>query len=195
MENIFGKPQVETTSGLIHNRTLRLTLEALLLMGLGALAVLLHARLRSPISVPGHHGIEFMALLMLGRLSSNLRFASTFSSFGIGLLLLFPVFGFNDPMMGFNMMLPGFLLDFCYHFGGKFSRKAWFVMLIAGFSYMLIPLSRLIINAFTGYPYGAFLKYGPIIPVVSHFTFGLMGGLLGTGVSNILKKLFSKLLQ
>jgi len=67
-----------------------------------------------------------MALLMLGRLSSNLRFASTLSSFGIGLLLLFPVFGFNDPMMGFNMMLPGFLLDFSYHFGGQFNRKAWF---------------------------------------------------------------------
>jgi len=163
-------------------------------MGLGALAVLLHARLRSPISVPGHHGIEFMALIMLGRLSSNLRFASTLSSLGIGLLLLFPVFGFNDPMMGLNMMLPGFLLDFSYHFGGQFSRKAWFLMLIAGFSYMLIPVSRLIISAFTGYQYGAFLKFGPIIPMVSHFVFGLTGGMLGTGVSKIFTKIIKKFL-
>jgi hypothetical protein len=116
------------------------------------------------------------------------------SSFGIGLLLLFPVFGFNDPMMGFNMMLPGFLLDFSYHLRGQFNRKAWFLMLIAGFSYMLIPVSRLIFSAFTGYQYGAFLKFGPIIPVASHFVFGLTGGLLGTGVSKIFSKIISKFL-
>jgi hypothetical protein len=195
MDNIFGKSQIETTSGLIHSRTLRLTLEALLLMGLGALAVLMHARLRSPISVPGHHGIEFMALLLLGRLSSNLKFASTISSFGIGLLLLFPVLGFRDPLMGFNCMLPGFLLDICYLAGGNLSKKIWFVVLIAGLSYMMIPISRLIITAFTGYQYGSFLKYGPIVPVLSHFAFGLSGGLFGTGISKLLNKLFSKFLQ
>ena len=195
MDNIFGKSQIETTSGLVINKTLRIVLEVLLLIGLGAVAILLHARFRSPISVPGHHGIEFMALLLVGRLSSNLKFASTISSFGIGLLLLFPVFGFRDPLMGFNYMLPGFLLDICYLTGGNLSKKIWFILLIAGLSYMMIPISRLVITTFTGYQYGSFLKYGPIVPVLSHFAFGLSGGVLGTGVSKLLNKLFSKFLQ
>lgn len=195
MDNIFGRSQEKTLSGLIHNPTLRLILEAVFLMGLGALAVLMHARFRSPVSVPGHHGIEFMALLLLGRGSSHLKFASTLSSFGIGLLLLFPVFGFHDPLMGFNYMLPGFMLDLTYNFSGKLNRNAWFLAIVAGLSYMLIPVSRLIINTFTGFQYGAFLKFGPIIPVLSHFVFGVTGGLLGTGLSRIFTKLFSKFLR
>lgn len=193
MDNIFGRSQTRTTSGLIHNKTLRTALEVIFLLAVGFFAILLHARFRSPIQVPGHHGIEFMALLLLGRISSRMKFASSISSFGIGFLLLFPVFGFNDPLMGFNYMLPGFLLDFACNFSGNLSRKTWFLASIAGLAYMLIPVSRLIITAFTGYQYGAFLKYGLIVPVISHLVFGMTGGLLGTGASKILSKITSKL--
>lgn len=192
MENIFGKSQIKTISGLTHSRSLGMLLEVLFLLGIGAVAILLHARFRSPINIPGHHGIEFMALLLLGRVSSNLRFASSISSLGIGLFLLFPVFGFSDPMMGFNYMLPGMFLDISYQLGGKMNTKIWFLAIIAGFSYMMIPISRLLISTFSGYQYLAFIKHGFLVPFATHLLFGLSGGLLGTGVSRIFKKLISK---
>jgi hypothetical protein len=163
------------------------------LLGIGAVAILLHARLRTPLNIPGHHGIEFMGLLLLGRMSSNLRFASTISSLGIGLLLMFPVFGFGDPMMGFNYMLPGLFLDVFYHLGGQRSKKVWFLAIVAGISYITIPFSRLLISSSTGYLYGAFLKHGFVAPFIGYLLFGLSGGLLGTGASKIFNKLTSKI--
>lgn len=193
MEKTTGDTQVKTLSGLTLNRSLARMLEVLLLVGLGALAILLHARFRSPLNIPGHHGIEFMALLILGRLNSRIPYASTISSMGIGLLLLFPVFGFKDPMMGFNYMLPGILLDFYYNLGDRFRKNLLFLALIAGFSYMAIPLSRLIINIGTGYQYGSFIKHGVATPFITFAFFGLMGGLLGTGVSKMLQKFLNKI--
>jgi len=193
MEKLSGKLQIRTISGLTHSRSLGVLLEVLFLAGIGVVAILLHARFRSPINIPGHHGLEFMALMIMGRLSSKMKFASTISSLSIGLLLLFPVFGFKDPMMGFNFMLPGILLDVYYQLGGKLKSKALFLVLIAGLAYTTVPLSRLIITLTTGYPYGAFLKHGYIVPFLSWFIFGLSGGLMGTGITNIFTKFLSKL--
>jgi len=193
MENIFGNPQVKTISGLTHNRSLGLLLEVLFLLGIGVIAILLHARLRTPLNIPGHHGIEFMGLLLLGRMSSNLRFASTISSLAIGLLMLFPVFGFSDPMMGFNYMLPGLFLDVYYQLGGQMSKKIWFLAIVSGLSYLTIPFSRLLISTSTGYLYGAFIKHGLVAPFIGFLFFGLCGGLLGTGVTRVFNNLISKI--
>ena len=192
MEKQTGKLQVKTISVPTHSTSLARALEIMFLLGIGAIAILLHARFKNPLSIPGHHGLEFMGLLMIGRMSSTLSYASSISSLGIGMLLLFPVFGFNDPLMGFNFMLPGFLLDIYYQLGGKLKKYAFFLAVIAGFSYMTIPFSRLIISTVTGYQYGAFIKHGFITPFISWFAFGLAGGLLGAGINNIFTKFLSK---
>ena len=113
------------------------------------IAIMLHVRFRTPFNIPGHHGIEFMAILMLARMRSSLRFATSISSLGIGLLLLFPIFGFSDPMAGFNYMLPGILLDILYiTFPGE--RKNFiFIGIIAGIAYVSIPFSRVMIHLST----------------------------------------------
>jgi hypothetical protein len=163
-----------------------------MLLTVGVLAIALHARFKSPLSIPGHHGLEFMALLVLGRLSSNLKYASSLSSLGMGIFLLFPFVAFNDPMMGYNYMLPGFMLDLAYRWFGNSKSKLLLLAIFAGISYMLVPLSRLLVNLGTGYPYGAFLKHGFVLPFVSWFFFGLGGGLLGAGISKTLTRLLSK---
>nr|NQU90976.1 hypothetical protein [Bacteroidota bacterium] len=161
------------------------------LAGLGAVAILLHARFRSPINIPGHHGIEFMALLLLGRMSSHLKMASSISSLGIGMLLLTPAFGFHNPFMGFNYMLPGLFLDLYFNLGEKLRRNILFLSVISGLAYLAVPLSRLIITASTGYPYGSFIKFGYFLPLFSYGAFGIAGGLLGSGISNIFTRLLS----
>ena len=192
MERQTGKLQVRSISDLTRSRNLGLLLELLFLAGVGIIAILLHVRFRSPLNIPGHHGLEFMGLMLMGRLSSNLRFASTISSLSIGLMMLFPVFGFKDPMAGFNYMLPGLMLDIFYLAGGNMRKKAVFLAVIAGMAYMTVPLSRLMISLSTGYQYGAFLKHGYLTPFLTWFGFGLAGGLLGTGISNIFTKFLSK---
>jgi len=93
--------------------------------------------------------------------------------------------------MGFNYMLPCFFVDIAYN---SIQNKKYGNLIFAvpaGIGYMLIPLSRIITNVLTGYPYGSFLKYGFVTPLATFLLFGLMGGILGTGFYSIGKKLFN----
>ena len=177
----------------LTNRTLAGVLEIILLMLAGALAIVLHARLRTPINIPGHHGIEFMAIIVAARLSSGMKWASSISAFGIGVFILFPVLGFNYPMMGFNYMLPCFFVDIAYNYFKNVKYRNLILSLAAGIGYMLIPISRIITSVSTGFPYSTFLKHGFATPVVTFLLFGFLGGLLGTGIyllgRNLLKKI------
>lgn len=177
----------------LTNHTLANVLEVILLLLAGVMAIVLHARLRTPINIPGHHGIEFMAIIIAARLSSKMKWASSISALGIGVFILFPVLGFKDPMMGFNYMLPLFLVDIFYNYLNSDKHKKLIIALAAGFGYMLIPLSRIVLMLTTGYPYSTFLKHGFVTPVITFFFFGLLGGLLGTGIYLGGKKLLSKI--
>ncbi len=174
------------------NLTITRVLEIILLFLAGVLAIVLHERLRNPISIPGHHGIEFMAIILAVRLSSKIKWASGISALGIGIFILFPVLGFKDPMVGFNYMLPCLFIDIVYNFMPAKKYRNIMLIVAAGLGYMLIPVSRLIVTVSTGYPYSSFLKYGFVKPMITFMLFGILGGLLGTGIFNIGKKLFSK---
>lgn len=174
------------------NLTITRVLEIILLFLAGVLAIVLHERLRNPISIPGHHGIEFMAIILAVRLSSKIKWASGISALGIGIFILFPVLGFKDPMVGFNYMLPCLFIDIVYNFMPAKKYRNIMLIVAAGLGYMLIPVSRLIVTVSTGYPYSSFLKYGFVKPMITFMLFGILGGLLGIGIFNIGKKLFSK---
>ena len=176
----------------LTNRTLVSVFEIILLLLAGITAIVLHARLRTPLNIPGHHGIEFMAIILAARLASSIKWASSISALGIGIFILFPVLGFKDPMMGFNYMLPCFFLDIVYNNIKSTKFRNAILAIAAGFGYMLIPLSRLITTTITGYPYMSFIKHGTITPIVTFMIFGLLGGLLGTGIYFLGKKLLKK---
>lgn len=86
-------------------------LEALLLFALGGLAMVLHAKMRIPIKVPGRHGLEFMALLIAGRSISRIPFGSTISGLGVAAFCLLPFLGFRDPFMPIVFFIPALLVD------------------------------------------------------------------------------------
>lgn len=188
-----GKQLQKSISAPSLSGTVPVVLEYLILFGLGIIAILLHARLRTPMNLPGHHGLEFMALMMAGRAASRLPWASSISSLGIGLILLFPAFGFKDPFMGINYMFPGILIDVLYAFIRQSKWQLLALALISGLAYAMIPMSRLLIHLISGYPYGAFAKHGYIMPFAGFFVFGLAGGLAGAGITtSLLKKLNRK---
>lgn len=176
----------------LTNPAIASVLEAVLLFLAGVFAIVLHERLRTPINVPGHHGIEFMGVILAARLSSKMKWAASISALGIGVFVLFPVLGFKDPMMGFNYMLPCFVLDLAYLAIPTSKFKNVFLALAAGLGYLMIPVSRIVITFSTGYPYSSFLKHGFVTPLFSFFVFGAMGGLLGAGLHFVIKKIFKK---
>jgi len=165
--------------------------EVLLLFVAGGLVAYMHFNLRIPLNIPGHHGLEFMGVYALIRLTSKLKYAGTIAMLGTGLMLLIPGAGGGSMLHGFSYLLPGIILDIAYMLGKEKIRLLLVIALVSGLAYMCIPITRVLLNAFTGYPYMAVVKYGPVYTVLSFFFFGMLGGTLGYSL-NAIKNQFTK---
>lgn len=152
--------------------------EALLLLGAGAFAVVLHQSFRWPLGLPGHHGIEWMALLLLGRASSRFRGAGSLTSLGAAATALLPGWGFSDPFIWLIYLVPGPVMDVAFRYLPRYADKVWFFMLLGGLAHVTKPVIRLVIAVVSGWSFGSF-RYGVAYPIASHFLYGLIGGLLG----------------
>lgn len=160
--------------------------EIVLLTLIGAVGVLLHARFRFPLHIPGHWGLVFMTLLVSGRLFSQRKYASSLSSIGASIMLLIPL-GFKDPLMPVIYMLPGLLLDVFYWMLRSNNKHFLFIGLLSGIAYMTIPLIRMAVSLSAGWFYGSF-AIGFLYPILMHFVFGATGGLLALGLYSLIKK-------
>jgi len=165
--------------------------EALLLFGSGVLAVMLHRSFDYSLGLPGHHGIEWIALLIIGRASSRFRGAGIVTSLGASFASLVPFWRGGDPFIPFLYLLPGPVLDFAFHYFPRYSEKVWFLALLGGLAHMTKPLARLIITLVSGWPFGSF-RFGIAYPFAGHILFGMIGGLLGAlimlGIQRSVKK-------
>lgn len=155
--------------------------EFLLMFFLGAFAMVLHAKFRFPLNLPGRHGLEFMMLLLIGRNLTQLRFSGFASSLGVSAMLFVPFLGFHDPFMAAVFILPGIAIDIFYNAFPAQNKKIWMLALASGIAYSLIPISRMIISYFTGFVYESLIT-GLLFPVFTHFVFGFIGGLGGTAL-------------
>jgi hypothetical protein len=153
-----------------------------LLLGLGAVAVLLHAALRDRVSLPpGHQGVAWIALLVVGRINSRLRWAGTLAALGAAGTSLVPLLGFGDPLQWVMYLAAGVTLDIAYLLVGGAREHLWLLVLLGGLAHVTKPLLRLGISAFTGWPYGSLL-WGAAYPLATHFMFGAIGAALGCGL-------------
>ncbi|HOY31590.1 MAG TPA: hypothetical protein PKW80_06895 [Bacteroidales bacterium] len=166
-------------------------LEVLLLISIGAIGVLIHAKFRFPLRLPGHWGLVYMALIFSGRLFSKKPYASSLSSLGAVAMLLLPL-GFKDPFMPVLYIFPGFITDVFYNIFKNGKKQIILIALISGVAYMSIPLSRLFLTLFTGVIYGSF-STGYIYPFIMHFLFGACGGLTGLGIYSVIRKILKRL--
>jgi hypothetical protein len=183
-----GKLQTKSISKvLVSKTTLFAVLEFLIAFGLGALAITLHARLRMPMRIPGHHGLEFMALLFIGRSLIKSKFSGTFFSFGTGTMLFIPFLGFSDPFAPIVYMLPGILIDVFNFVKPKYFKNIYITAIIGGLAYAAIPFTRILISFITGYYYKS-LAIHPIYTIVSYIGFGLAGTIITLGIIKSFKK-------
>ena len=101
-------------------------------------------------------------------------------------MLVMPL-GFNDPFMPVMYMLPGLLLDVFYSLFRSKNHNIIFVALLSGVAYFTIPLIRMIITLATGFFYGSFIG-GFVYPIIMHFVFGAIGGMIALGAFSLIKK-------
>ncbi len=186
MKNSNGDLNQKSISRIFPISSVNSAVEVLALFLLGAIAIVLHVKMRIPLKLPGHHGLEFMALLMMGRSFSKIPVASTISSLGIGAMMFFPIWGGKDPFAGAVYMIPGFALDFLYY-QFRNNKRIFITAVLGGLAYGLIPVARFIIMSFTGFPYEALLN-GLAYPFIS-FTFF---GFTGSSIALLIHKQISK---
>ena len=152
--------------------------EALLLFGGGALAVVLHRAFDVSLGLPGHHGIEWMALMIIGRASSRFRGAGSITSIGASFASMMPLLHSDNPYTWLFYLLPGPVMDVAFRYFPMLANKIWFMVLLGGLAHATKPIGQLITNLLTGWPFGSF-RYGVAYPFASHLLFGMIGGLVG----------------
>ncbi len=167
-------------------------LEAFLLIGSGALVVVLHQSFRLALGLPGYHGIEWMALLVMGRSFSRMKGAGSLASLGAAGMSMLPIWGAeHDPFIWLIYLVPGPLMDLAFRYLPRYASKLWFLSILGGLAHITKPIIRLIITVLSGWSFGSF-RYGVVYPISSHLLFGMIGGLLGAvcvlGIHRLSKK-------
>lgn len=153
--------------------------EALLLIGAGVVAVVLHKSFRMPLHLPGRQGIVWIAVLITARSLAHLRFAGGLVGASAAATAVMPFWGpLDDPFVWLTYLLPGFVVDGAFRYLPRLSRKIWFLAMLGAAAHVTKPLTRAVIAAATGWPYSSFIS-GFLYPVATHLLFGLIGGLLG----------------
>ncbi len=149
---------------------------AAFLVSLGVAIVLLEQAFRWPLQLPGHHGLEAMALLVFGRLSCTNPWSATLV--GASAAVAAPFVGADHGvLMPLFYVLPGIVLDAGYRLWPRLvSQALLFLPLVAAVAFAAKPVVRVVANQLFGMPFGS-LRAGPVYPILTHLMFGFLGAL------------------
>lgn len=150
--------------------------ELALLIGAGALAIVLHKVLRWPLDMPGRHGLEFMAIFAFLRLASQQTWAATIASSGA--MVSLSLFSSASPIGMIILLVQGLSLDILYNRLSWQGRLVILIPLFTAIAHMVKP----ILKALAQHNFGVFsdsLTMGLVTPLLSHALFGFVGGLFG----------------
>ena len=149
---------------------------AAFLVSLGVAIVLLEQAFRWPLQLPGHHGLEAMALLVFGRLSCTNPWSATLV--GASAAVAAPFVGADHGvLMPLFYVLPGIVLDAGYRLWPRLvSQALLFLPLVAAVAFAAKPVVRVVANQLFDMPFGS-LRAGPVYPILTHLMFGFLGAL------------------
>ena len=165
---LFGA--IDLTGGLTLGRLLWL-------VSLGVAIILLEQAFRWPLQLPGHHGIEAVALLVLGRLSCSSPWSATVV--GASAAVSAPVLGADHGvLMPLFYVLPGLVLDLGYRLRPVAATGLLFYLpLVGALAWSCKPVLRVIAHYGFGMQFGS-LRFGPVYPILTHLLFGFIGALV-----------------
>jgi hypothetical protein len=143
---------------------------------LGVLTIVLHDRFNLPLKMPGHHGLEAMALLVLGRLSCTNRWSATIVALSAA-LTAFGTGADHNPSSLILTAAPGIVLDLAVMLFPSWRAQVLVLPVLVAFAFALKPLIRLLLAQGFGVQFGS-LSNGVLYPMSSHFVYAFAGGLL-----------------
>jgi len=162
---------------------------ALFLASLGLGIVALEQAFRWPLQLPGHHGLEAMALLVLGRLSCTSRWSATLV--GTSAAVAAPVMGADHGvLMPLFYVLPGMVLDLAWRLRPSLGRSVLMLPVVAALAFAAKPVVRVVANALLGMQFGS-LRAGPLYPILTHLLFGFLGALAAVIVWRVTERALS----
>jgi hypothetical protein len=159
-------------------------LTLLLLLAAGVAAAVLHESFRLPLRMPGYHGIEWLAILVLARLASSRPAAGMVTGIGAALATCCIGSGGNgQTVMALTFLLQGCLADaLLFRPSVRLAYYLW-LPLAGAMIHMTAPLMRnawMMLAAGT-LPFGS-LTHGIGYPLATHALFGAAGALLGLAI-------------
>jgi hypothetical protein len=173
-----GRSPAGKSSSLFIPETGEVTAVALLLIG--AVAAILHAKLRLGIGLPGHHGLEWMTALLFARCASGRDWAALIV--GLGAAGAAVALAAADPAHLAKAvpvyLLSAGLVDLVYRATPGRLRGILAAALIGALVYGAKPVLQLGAAALADATFG-FMRHGNVFPVVTHAAFGLIGGACG----------------
>ena len=151
-----------------------------LLLFAGVAATVLHARLHLPLKLPGHHGLEWMAILLFARCTSSYRWAAVLVAVGAASSSAIPVWGFKEPGYSYALvyLVQGVVLDLLYVTGIRLRHWTLALALFGSLAYVTKPFVHWLLLQTVGGHYGSVMS-DLWFPVASHLLFGFTGGLAG----------------
>ena len=164
------------------------TRELVVLALLAALVAVSKAFLRLPLHVPGHTGITWMAILLVGRALVRKPYAGTLMGFVSGVLAVAIVGGREGLLLWVKYLAPGVIMDLGALLSGERLDNPYVGLAVGAIANVAKLLSSLIVSLMLGIPAG-YLVVGLGLAMTTHIVFGALGGWLGTLVLRTLRRL------
>lgn len=181
-QNVYGALPANSTSKITEALRSHRALSVLALIGLGLLGYWLHQSFRWPLHLPGHHGIEWLAILTFARLVSPERFAATLVALSAGAAAL--ALGPHNPWALVQSGVVGLAFDALFLAGGRGQTVSnYYIVASGGLAYAVKPLSQGLMLWCCGLPADS-MAAGVAYPLLTHLGFGVVGAALGLTLAN-----------
>lgn len=141
--------------------------------------------LRVSLHIPGHSGLFWMALIVIGVGLVRRPGAGTLIGLLTAILATILVPGRQGILTGAKYFIPGLLFDILTPLMGNRLHRPLVAMVIAASANVAKLLTAYVLGVIAGIPSG-FLALGIGLATTTHLVFGALGGLLG---SLVLKRL------
>lgn len=152
--------------------------QLLLLLLAGAAAAILHESFRWPMRMPGHHGLEWFAILMFARVLSTRPWAAFAVACGAALTALTPLGGHEGSVRPLTYLVQGFTLDLLFLLILRWRLPIGLAVLAGALAHALSPLLKAGL-ALTGVGGFGSLSKGLAFPLMTHAGFGAVGAAVG----------------
>lgn len=150
----------------------------MLLLGLGAAIVLLREMFRIPLGLPGHHGVEAMALLATARFCTDYRWGATIAAMGAAVTAAAIGAG-HGGLFPALYLLPGLVIDAGAMLVPTWRRRLLWIPVFAAIGHATKPVVKWVALGGTDAHMGSMVNGLPY-PLTTHLLFGFTGALVAT---------------